>query len=87
MTVAIIGLVGAVFGAVVALFGAAWSDRRQARIQEVRHESEQRTAAYEGAIRYLNRAANRGSTMLASPSGDALQPFPDASNSRGHRCS
>jgi hypothetical protein len=69
MAVAIVGLIGVVFGAVVALFGAAWSDRRQARIQEIRYNREQRTAAYEGAIRYLNRAANRRSELLFGATG------------------
>lgn len=69
MTAAIIGLIGAVFGATVALFGAALSDRRQARIQDARSKRDQRAAAYESAIRCLNGAAHRRSELLFGATG------------------
>lgn len=69
MTATIVGLIGAVLGATAALFGAAWSDRRQARIEEARYRREQRAAAYEGALRYLNRAANRRSELIFGITG------------------
>lgn len=65
MTVAIIGLAGAVLGAVTALFGSALSDRRKMRLEDIRWRRDQRVAAYEGALRHLLRAANMRSRILA----------------------
>jgi hypothetical protein len=64
MTAAIIGLIGAVFGAVTALAGSALSDRRQMHNEDVRWRRDQRLAAYEGALRHLLRAANMRSKIL-----------------------
>ncbi|MDX6421002.1 MAG: hypothetical protein QOG28_5622 [Trebonia sp.] len=65
MTAAIIGLIGAVFGAVAAMAGSALSDRRQMRQEDIRWRRDQRVAAYEGALRHLLRAANMRSRFLA----------------------
>jgi hypothetical protein len=69
MAAAIMGLIGAALGVVAVLFGSAWSDRRQARKEERCYQRDQRTAAYQGALRYLNRAANRRSELIFGPTG------------------
>lgn len=61
MTVAIIGLVGTTLGALTALLGATLTEKRQARREEARWRRDQRTAAFDGALRHLLRAANRRS--------------------------
>ncbi len=63
MTGAIIGLVGAVFGAVTALVGSALSDRRHIRQEDMRWRRDQRVASYEGALRHLLRASNISSRV------------------------
>lgn len=63
MTGAIIGLIGAVFGAVAALAGSALSDRRQMRQEDMRWRRDQRGAAYEGALRHLLRASHMRSRI------------------------
>jgi hypothetical protein len=60
---AFIGLAGALFGAVTALVGAALSDRRQRRSEEMRWRRDQMGTAYETTLRYLLRAANRRSEV------------------------
>jgi hypothetical protein len=60
---ALIGLAGALFGAVTALVGTALSDRRQVRNEEMRWRRDQMGAAYETTLRYLLRAANRRSQV------------------------
>ena len=69
MAAAIMGLIGVTFGAIAALFGSAWSDRRHARKEEACYRRDQRNAAYEGALRYLNRAAKRRSELLFGATG------------------
>ena len=61
MASAVIGLVGALLGAVVALVGSLVSARLQARQEHVRWQRDRRQAAYEAAVRYILRAANRRS--------------------------
>jgi hypothetical protein len=63
MATAFIGLAGALFGAVTALIGAAQSDRRQRRSEEARWRRDQMGTAYETALRFLLRAANRRSEV------------------------
>jgi hypothetical protein len=58
MGAAIIGLVGAMLGALTALLGATLTDRRQTRREEAKWRRDQRSAAYDGALRHLLRAAN-----------------------------
>ncbi|MFG2895007.1 hypothetical protein [Streptomyces sp. NPDC048248] len=58
MAEAIIGLVGAVFGALTTMLGAALSEKRQARREDRKWLRDQRAAAYNGALRHLLRAAN-----------------------------
>ncbi|WP_306319881.1 MULTISPECIES: hypothetical protein [unclassified Streptomyces] len=58
MAAAIIGLVGALLGALTTLLGTALSERRQARREDRKWSRDQRTAAYDGALRHLLRAAN-----------------------------
>jgi hypothetical protein len=60
---AVIGLAGAVFGAVTALVGSALSDRRRMRQEDIQWRRDQRVAAYEGALRHLLRAANMRSGL------------------------
>lgn len=63
MATALIGLAGALLGAVTALVGAAPSDRRQLNNEEVRWRRDQMGTAYETTLRYLLRAANRRSQV------------------------
>src|SRR5437016_11955408 len=63
---AIVGLVGALAGALMALVGATVTDRRQTRQEAVRWQRDNLTAAYDGALRYLLRTANRRSKFTAS---------------------
>lgn len=63
MTTALIGLAGALLGAVTALVGAALSDRRQLTNEEMRWRRDQMSTAYETTLRYLLRAANRRSEV------------------------
>lgn len=58
MTATVIGLVGAVFGALTALIGSALSERRQARHEIRRWRRDQRAAAYDAAFRSLTQAAS-----------------------------
>jgi hypothetical protein len=67
MTAAIFGLVGTAVGAVAALIGSVLSARWQARHEdlrwrrdEARWHRDQMVAAYDEALRCLNRAANHG---------------------------
>jgi hypothetical protein len=71
MTAAIIGVIGAVLGAAAALISTALSDRRHAREEQQSWFRDQRTTAYDGALRYLLRARNRRSTINASSEGGA----------------
>jgi hypothetical protein len=64
MAAAIIGLVGAMLGALTTLLGTALSERRQARREDRKWRRDQRTAAYDGALRYLLRAANLRSEFV-----------------------
>ena len=61
MASAIIGLVGALLGAEVALVGSLVSARIQARQEHVRWQRDRRQAGYDAAVRYILRAANRRS--------------------------
>jgi hypothetical protein len=63
MSGAIIGLIGAVFGAVAALVGSAFSDRSHIREEDIRWRRDQRVASYEGALRHLLRASNISSRV------------------------
>lgn len=63
MTAALIGLIGAMFGAVTAFAGSALSDRRRMRQEDIQWRRDQRVAAYEGALRHLLRAANMRSEL------------------------
>ncbi|PJJ05560.1 hypothetical protein BX264_6027 [Streptomyces sp. 2333.5] len=58
MAEAITGLVGAAFGALTTMLGAALSEKRQARRENRNWLRDQRSAAYDGALRHLLRAAN-----------------------------
>lgn len=58
MAAAIMGLVGAMLGALTALLGTVLTDRRQTRREEAKWRRDQRSAAYDGALRHLLRAAN-----------------------------
>jgi ferredoxin-NADP reductase len=69
MTAAIIGLAGVGLGAVMALFGSALSDRRHARQEAAQWRRDQRAAAYEQALYYLGRAANRRSRLIFGATG------------------
>jgi hypothetical protein len=69
MAAAIVGLIGALLGAMTALIGSALADRRHARQEEARWRRDQRGAAYDGALRYLLRAANRRSGLSRDMSG------------------
>jgi hypothetical protein len=64
MAAALLGFAGAIFGAVTALLGSAVSDRRQVRNEERRWRRDQLGSAYEQALRYLFRAANRRSELM-----------------------
>lgn len=63
MTVALIALAGTIVGVVATMLGAAVSDRRQARNEERRWRRDQLNNAYEQALRYLLRAADRRSQV------------------------
>jgi hypothetical protein len=71
MTAALVGLGGAVFGALAALVGAVLADRRQARAEAGRWRRDQLESAYAQALRYLLRAANRRSEFVGG-SGSAV---------------
>jgi hypothetical protein len=64
MAPAIIGLAGAMLGALATLLGTALSERRQARREDRKWRRDQRTAAYDGALRHLLRAANLRSEFV-----------------------
>jgi hypothetical protein len=66
MTVAIIGLAGALLGALTTLFGTILNDRRLARREDAQWRRDQRSAAYHGALRHLLRAANLRSGFTGS---------------------
>lgn len=66
---AIIGLVGGLLGAAIALFGSVLTARLQARQEARRWERDRRQAAYDGALRYLLRAANRRSEVAVASGG------------------
>ena len=74
MTAAIIGLTGAIFGAITALVGSSLSDRRQVRVERVRWRRDQLSSAYEQALRYLLRGANRRSEFEGGRGGAILRP-------------
>lgn len=63
MESALIGLAGALLGAIAALFGGVLNDRRQARIEAVRWRRDQLANASQQALRYLLRATNRRSKI------------------------
>lgn len=58
MTIAILSLVGTLLGAVTALVGTTLSDRHKERTAAADWTRSQRSAAYEGALRFLLRATN-----------------------------
>lgn len=61
---AVLGLIGVALGALMTQVGSALSDRRQIRIEASRWRRDQKVAAYDGALRYLLRAANLRSEMI-----------------------
>lgn len=71
MTVAILSLVGTLLGALTALVGTALSDRRKERTAAADWTRGQRSAAYEGALRFLLRATNLPYEAVADDSEDA----------------
>jgi len=73
MGAALIGLAGALFGAITALVGSSLSDRRQARVERARWQRDQLSSAYEQALRYLLRAANRRSEFEGGRGGAILR--------------
>lgn len=58
MASAIIGLIGATLGALMAVVGSALSERRQARHEAAAWRRDQRAAAYDGVFHALTRAAS-----------------------------
>jgi hypothetical protein len=73
MTAALSGFAGAVLGALMALVGAMFADRRQAKAEARRWRRDQLEAAYAQAIRYLLRAANRRSEFVGGSGGAVLR--------------
>ncbi|MFE1191242.1 hypothetical protein ACFW6E_00365 [Streptomyces olivaceoviridis] len=73
MAVAIIGLVGALLGALTTVLGAALSERRQARREDGKRRLDQRIAAYDGALRHLLRAANLRSEFMGGNGAAVLK--------------
>lgn len=73
MASAIIGLVGALLGALTTLLGTALSERRQARREDRKWRRDQRTAAYDGALRHLLRAANLRSEFTGGSGAAVLR--------------
>lgn len=63
MFVAFIALAGTLLGSAAAILGAALNERRQARHEQGRWRRDQLGNAYEQALRYLLRAANRRSAV------------------------
>jgi hypothetical protein len=73
LTPALIGLGGALLGAVTALIGAALADRRSVRNEESRWRRDQLAAAYEQTLRHLLRAANLRSEFTGGRGGAVLR--------------
>jgi len=73
MTAALSGFAGAVLGALMALVGAMFADRRQAKAETRRWRRDQLEAAYAQTIRYLLRAANRRSEFVGGSGGAVLR--------------
>lgn len=73
LTPALIGLGGALLGAVTALIGAALADRRSVRNEENRWRRDQLAAAYEQTLRHLLRAANLRSEFTGGRGGAVLR--------------
>ena len=65
MGAAIIGLVGAAVGVLGTLLGGTLAQRWQDRRDQAKWRQDKRAAAYEGALRYLLRAANLRSGLTA----------------------
>lgn len=63
---AIIGLIGALLGAAAAVVGSLVSARLQALHEKARWQRDRQQAAYDGALRYLLRAANRRSEFTVA---------------------
>jgi hypothetical protein len=66
MATALIGLVGGIAGAVIALVGSVIGDRRRARTEAERWRREQLSEAYRGAIKHLLRLASGHPTASRS---------------------
>lgn len=60
---AVVGLIGALLGALMTQLGAVLTDHRQVRTEAIRWNRDQKTAAYDNTIRHLLRAANRRSAL------------------------
>lgn len=73
MTTAIVGLGGGIIGGLMALLGAVLADRRQARTETRRWRRDQLSSAYEQALRYLLRAANRRSEFVGGRGSAVLR--------------
>jgi hypothetical protein len=69
---ALIGLGGVILGAVATLLSPALADSRQARGEARRWRRDQLANAYEQALRYLLRAANRRSEFQGGRGGAVL---------------
>lgn len=72
MTTALIGLGGVLLGVVAALLGPVLTDRRHFRSEARRWRRDQLATAYEQALRYLLRAANRRSLFQGGRGGAVL---------------
>jgi len=73
MAAAIIGLVGAMLGALTTLLGTVLTERRQSRREEARWRRDQRAAAYDGTLRHLLRAANLRSEFMGGRGAPVLR--------------